>query len=121
VHAGRPQEERSAQKKERATTGYIYDRADELANKPKEMDMLDDAIEAVRGEEEFILADDDGTAQGEYRPWISEKGDEHIYTTGQVGGTRQNKRGKGMVTERTMVLYDKESRYTKEHIMEVLE
>ena len=22
---------------------------------------------------EFILADDDGTAQGEYRPWISEK------------------------------------------------
>ena len=26
-----------------------------------------------------------------------------------------------MVTERTMVLYDKESRYTKEHVMEVLE
>ena len=49
------------------------DRADELANKTREMGMPDDAIEAVRGEEEFILADDDGTAQGEYRPWISEK------------------------------------------------
>ena len=41
------------------------DRADKLANKTREMDMLDDAIEAVRGEEEFILADDSGTAQGE--------------------------------------------------------
>ena len=48
-------------------------RAGELANKPREMDMLDDAIEDVRGEEEFILADDNGTAQGEYRQWISEK------------------------------------------------
>ena len=37
------------------------------------MDMLDDAIDAVREEEEFILADDNGTAQGEYRQWMSEK------------------------------------------------
>ena len=43
------------------------DRADELANTTREMDMLDDAIEAVTGEEEFILADDNGTAQEEYR------------------------------------------------------
>ena len=49
------------------------DRADELANRTRGMDLPDGAIEAVRGEEEFILADDDGTAQGEYRPWISEK------------------------------------------------
>ena len=49
------------------------DRADELANKTKEMDRLGDAVEAVRGEEDYILADDNGTAQGEYRPWISEK------------------------------------------------
>ena len=43
------------------------------ANRTRETDTLDDAIEAVRGEEEFILADDDGTAQGEYRRWMSEK------------------------------------------------
>ena len=49
------------------------DRADELANRTRGMDLPDGAIEAVRGEEDFILADDNGTAQGEYRPWISEK------------------------------------------------
>ena len=85
------------------------DRADELANKTKEMDMLDDerrgcwAIEAVRGEEEYILADDNGTAQGEYRQWISEKVmNMYIQCSDQISRTEQNKRGKGMVTERTI-------------------
>ena len=49
------------------------DRVVELASKTRGMDMLDDAIEAVRREEEFILADNNGTAQGEYRQWMSEK------------------------------------------------
>ena len=43
------------------------------ANRTRETDTLDDAIEAVRGEEEFILADGNGIAQGEYRQWMSEK------------------------------------------------
>ena len=65
------------------------DRADELANRTKEMDRLDDAIEAVRGEEDYILADDNGTAQGEYRPWISEKiMSMYVHQTKSVGLSR---------------------------------
>ena len=40
---------------------------------------------------------------------------------GTVPRARQGKRGEGMVTERTMVLYDKEPRHSKGNIMEVLE
>ena len=49
------------------------DRADELANKTKVMDKQDDTVETVRGEEDYVLADDNGTAQGEYREWITGK------------------------------------------------
>ena len=48
------------------------DMADGLAKEAKGMEVVGDHVELMKGEGEYVLANEEETAQGEYREWIKQ-------------------------------------------------